>query len=153
MIPRLTGLRLSSNLLTLALFLFGLSGTAGWTQSVQTSQPVSLHGAGSTFAAPFYRKLIEEYGVAHPNVSISYDAVGSGEGVKRFLADAVDFAGSDEILTQSESAKLREAALMLPITAGMIALAYNIPGVTTEIKLPRDVYVDIFAGIIQQWDD
>ena len=48
-IPQLTSLHLSGNLLTLALFLFGLSGTAGWTQSVQTSQPVSLHGAGSTF--------------------------------------------------------------------------------------------------------
>jgi phosphate transport system substrate-binding protein len=98
-------------------------------------------------------RVDDEYGVAHSNVSISYDAVGSGEGVKRFIADAVDFAGSDEILTQSESAKLREAALMLPMTAGMIALAYNIPGATTEIKLPRDVYVDIFAGAIQQWDD
>ena len=43
--------------------------------------------------------------------------------------------------------------MMVPITAGMIALAYNIPGVNSEIKLPRDVYVDIFAGAIQQWDD
>ena len=39
---------------------------------------------------------------------------------------------------------------MVPITAGMIALAYNIPGVTSEIKLPRDVYVEIFAGAIRQ---
>ena len=42
---------------------------------------------------------------------------------------------------------------MLPVTAGMIALAYNIPGVNTEIRLPRDVYVDIFAGVIKRWDD
>jgi phosphate transport system substrate-binding protein len=79
-----------------------------WAQSPQTSGPVSLHGAGSTFAAPLYTKWSEEYGVAHRNISISYDAVGSGEGVK---------------------------------------------GVASEIKLPRDVYVDIFVGVIQQWDD
>jgi len=42
---------------------------------------------------------------------------------------------------------------MLPVTAGMIALAYNIPGVNSEIRLPRDVYVDIFAGVIKRWDD
>ena len=42
---------------------------------------------------------------------------------------------------------------MVPVTAGMIVLAYNIPGVNSEIKLPRDVYVDIFAGKIRQWDD
>src|SRR5438445_485093 len=93
------------------------------------------------------------YGVAHRNVSISYDVVGSGEGVKRFVANTVDFAGSDEILEESEAPKLYETALMVPITAGMIALAYNIPGVTSEIRLPRDVYVDIFAGAIRQWDD
>ena len=134
--------------LALALTLFGVPSTANWAQTPQTSEPVSLHGAGSTFAAPLYKKWIEEYGVAHRNVSISYDVVGSGEGVKRFIANAVDFAGSDEILTESEASQLREAALMVPITAGMIALVYNIPGVDSEIKLPRDVYVDIFAGAI-----
>jgi phosphate transport system substrate-binding protein len=38
-------------------------------------------------------------------------------------------------------------------SAGMIALAYNIPGVNSEIRLPRDVYVDIFAGVIKRWND
>jgi phosphate transport system substrate-binding protein len=41
----------------------------------------------------------------------------------------------------------------VPVTAGMIVLAYNIPGVESEIRLPRDVYVDIFAGKIRKWDD
>jgi phosphate transport system substrate-binding protein len=145
--------RLTGNLLALALTLFGVSNAASWAQSPEASKPVSLHGAGSTFAAPLYKKWIEEYGVVHRNVSISYDAVGSGEGVKRFIADAVVFAGSDEILTESESSKLHGAALMVPITAGIIALVYNIPGVDSEIKLPRDVYIDIFAGAIQRWDD
>jgi phosphate transport system substrate-binding protein len=153
MSARSAGWRLAGYLLVVFLPFFGVSSAVSWAQAPQTSGPVALHGAGSTFAAPLYTKWIEEYGVAHRNVSISYDAVGSGEGVKRFIADAVDFAGSDEILTESEASKLREAVLMVPITAGMIALAYNIPGVTSEIKLPRDVYVDIFAGVIQRWDD
>jgi phosphate transport system substrate-binding protein len=136
-------------MLAIGLTMFAISSTASWAQN----GPVSVRGAGSTFAAPLYKKWIDEYAVAHRNVSTSYDVVGSGEGVRRFIADAVDFAGSDEILTQSESSQLREAALMVPITAGMIALSYNIPGVTAEIKLPRDVYVDIFAGTIRRWDD
>lgn len=115
-------------------------------------ESVSLRGAGSTFAAPLYKKWIEEYGASHRNVAISYDVVGSGEGVKRFLADAVDFAGSDEVLSDSEIAKV-PGAIMLPVTAGMIALAYNIQGVNSELKLPRDVYVDIFAGKIRRWND
>ena len=73
------------------------------------------------------------YAPSQPLISISYDVVGSGEGVRRFLADAVDFAGSDEILNDSESAKAG-GAIMIPITAGMVVIAYNIPGVTGEIK-------------------
>ena len=120
--------------------------------SLAQDQAVSLRGAGSTFAAPLYKKWIEEYAVAHRGVTILYDAVGSGEGVKRFLDRAVDFAGSDEVLSNSDLAKV-PGAQMLPITAGMIAIAYNIPGVNSEIKLPRDVYVDIFVRKIRKWDD
>ena len=123
-----------------------------WAQAARTTHLVSLHGVGSTFAAPLYKKWIDEYGVSHPNVAISYDALGSGEGVKRFLAGTVDFAGSDEILSENEAAKV-PGATMLPVTAGMIVLAYSIPGVNSEIKLPRDVYVDIFARKIRKWDD
>jgi phosphate transport system substrate-binding protein len=127
----------------------GSTITAGLSQ---TAQSVSLQGAGSTFAAPLYKRWIEEYGASRPNVSIAYDVVGSGEGVRRFLSDAVDFAGSDEILTDAEAAKAG-GAIMIPVTAGMIVIAYNIPGVAGEIKLPRDVCLDIFAGSIRQWDD
>jgi phosphate transport system substrate-binding protein len=117
-----------------------------------SSDPVSLRGAGSTFAAPLYKQWIMDYALLRPSVSISYDVVGSGEGVRRFLSDAVDFAGSDEILNDAEAAQTG-GAVMIPVTAGMIAVAYNLPDVAGEIKLPRDVYLDIFAGSIRQWDD
>jgi phosphate transport system substrate-binding protein len=55
-------------------------------------------------------------------------------------------------LSNDEIAKSHDA-IMLPVTAGMIVLAYNIPGVNSEIKLPRDVYVDIFTRKIRKWDD
>jgi phosphate transport system substrate-binding protein len=130
----------------------GCATTVAWAQTVVVPGSVVLRGAGSTFAAPLYRKWIEEYAALHPNVSIAYDAVGSGEGVRRFLADAVDFAGSDEILDDRETAEAG-GAIMVPMTAGMVVIAYKISGVPTGLKLPRDVYIDIFAGVIRQWDD
>jgi phosphate transport system substrate-binding protein len=133
------------------LVLAGMS-IALWAPRAQSDESVLLRGAGSTFSAPLYKKWIDEYNVSHRNISIAYDAVGSGEGIKRFLAQAVDFAGSDEILSNDEIARL-PGAVMLPVTAGMIVLAYNIPGVNSEIRLPRDVYVDIFARKIRKWDD
>lgn len=136
---------------TLILLLIAPIAPAGFAQDA-TSDPVSLRGAGSTFAAPLYKQWINDYVPLRPSVSISYDVVGSGEGVRRFLSDAVDFAGSDEILNDAEAAQAG-GAVMIPVTAGMIVIAYNLPGLTSEIRLPRDVYLDIFAGRIRQWDD
>ena len=131
----------------------GLPVAASWAQSARTAAPVSLSGAGATFPAPLYKKWIAVYQASHRNVSIAYDAVGSGEGIKRFLAEAVDFAGSDEVLSDSDASKVEGGAAIVPVTAGTIVLAYNIPGVIGEIRLSRDVYTDIFAGTIQRWND
>ena len=56
---------------------------------------VTAHGAGSTFSAPLYKKWIEAYQRDHAQVSLIYDAVGSGEGVTRFTAGSIDFGATD----------------------------------------------------------
>ncbi len=35
----------------------------------------------------------------------------------------------------------------------MIAITYNLPGLSGPLNLPRDVYADIFLGKIYRWDD
>lgn len=133
-----------------------LATAVGWAQGTATKPSagvVSLAGAGATFPAPLYKKWIAVYDAANPDVSISYEAVGSGEGIKRFIAETVDFAGSDEALSESAAAKVESGAATVPVTAGMVVVAYNIPGVTSQIRLPRDVYADIFAGTIRRWND
>lgn len=138
-----------------AVVALSLGATAmGWAQGTpSTTGAVSLAGAGATFPAPLYKKWIAVYSAAHPTVSISYQAVGSGEGIKRFIAESVDFAGSDEYLSPSNAAKVESGVATIPATAGMVVLAYNIPGVTGQIKLPRAVFADIFAGQIKRWND
>ena len=129
-----------------------LSGASS-AQTASPTGPIALRGAGATFPAPLYKKWIAAYKSPHANISISYDAVGSGEGIKRFLAESIDFAGSDDGLSESEASKVGRGVTVVPATAGMIVLAYNIPGVDSEIRLPRDVYAAIFAGAIRRWDD
>jgi phosphate transport system substrate-binding protein len=41
----------------------------------------------------------------------------------------------------------------VPVTAGMVVLAYNVPGLGGELKLSRDIYVDIFLHKIVKWND
>jgi phosphate transport system substrate-binding protein len=43
---------------------------------------IQLRGAGSTFAAPLQKKWMEAYQKRRPDVVISYEAIGSGEGTK-----------------------------------------------------------------------
>ena len=40
----------------------------------------------------------------------------------------------------------------MPVTAGMIVLAYNPEGMPSS-SVSRDIYADIFLGKIRQWDD
>jgi phosphate transport system substrate-binding protein len=114
---------------------------------------VRLQGAGATLPAPLYDKWIAVFQQDHPAVSISYDAVGSGEGIKRFIAGTVDFGASDSAMQDSEIAQVPRGVGLVPATAGMVVLAYNLPELKGELKLKREVYLDIFAGKIREWDD
>lgn len=112
-----------------------------------------LEGAGATFPAVLYKKWIGAYTAQHAETLIEYKDVGSGEGVRRFLAKTVDFGASDGALTDEQIASVDRGARLIPVTAGMVVLAYNLPGLGGELKLSRDVYVDIFLRRITQWND
>jgi phosphate transport system substrate-binding protein len=84
---------------------------------------------------------------------LSYDSVGSGAGVEQFLAGSVDIGTSDAPLRTEEAEQVDGALAQLPITGGMIAIAYNLPGFPGPLNLPRDVYTEIFLGNTFRWDD
>ncbi len=112
-----------------------------------------LRGAGSTFAAPLYQAWIDAWTAKHKESALSYDAIGSGAGINRFLTGSVDFAGSDAPIKDEQIARIGRGVVSVPATAGMIVLAYSLPGGIDDLKLPRDVYAAIFAGDIARWDD
>jgi phosphate transport system substrate-binding protein len=114
---------------------------------------IQLRGAGSTFAAPLQKKWLEAYQKRHPEVVVSYEAIGSGEGTKQFLAGAVDFGASDAALSDEQMTAVTSGAQLVPVMAGSIVLAYNLDGLGGPLKLSRAVYVDIFFGKITSWDD
>ena len=47
---------------------------------------------------------MEAYQKRRPEVVISYEAIGSGEGTKQFLAGTVDFGASDAALSDEQMA-------------------------------------------------
>ncbi|MBK1724109.1 phosphate ABC transporter substrate-binding protein PstS [Thiocystis violacea] len=115
---------------------------------------LTIHGAGATFPQPLYQRWIQEYEKTHPETRFTYAGLGSGAGVQGFLAGSIDFGASDAAMNDAELARVdpERGVVMLPMTAGMVVLAYNIPDVPTGLRLPRDVYLDLFAGRIRDWD-
>ncbi|PZV15729.1 MAG: phosphate ABC transporter substrate-binding protein PstS [Pseudanabaena sp.] len=113
----------------------------------------SVTGAGASFPNPIYQRWFQEINKEYPNLQINYQSVGSGSGVQQFTQGTVDFGASDVAMTDEEIAKVDRGVLLLPMTAGSIVLAYNLPEVKGELKLPRKVYTGILLGKITNWND
>lgn len=130
-----------------------LAHDAGLAAAQTADGKVLLRGAGATFPAPLYKSWIGTFQKSRAGVIIDYDVVGSGEGISRFVTGSVDFGASDAAMKDADIAKVERGVLMIPATAGMVVLPYNLPGVGPGLKLPRDVYPDIFLGKITKWND
>lgn len=112
-----------------------------------------LTGSGASFPFPLYSVWFKNFSKEHKQANIDYQAKGSGAGILDLINGTVDFAASDAAMTPEEIAQVKNGVVLLPMTAGEIVLAYNLPGNPAELKLPRDVYPDIFLGKITQWND
>jgi len=112
-----------------------------------------LNGAGATFPAPIYKEWVKDYTASHPDVQIDYQAKGSGAGIAGITDKTVDFAGSDAPMSKTELEKAGGTIVEIPSVAGGVAIAYNLPGFSGELKLSGPVVADIFLGNITSWSD
>ena len=113
----------------------------------------TLNGAGATFPNPMYSKWFSEYGKSHPGVQINYQPIGSGGGIRQVTAGTVDFGASDMPMTDKQLQDAKSKILNIPTVLGAVVPAYNIPGVSGEVKFSPDVLADIFLGKISKWND
>ncbi|GGR92993.1 phosphate ABC transporter substrate-binding protein PstS [Deinococcus sedimenti] len=112
----------------------------------------SLTGAGASFPYPLYSKMFAEY-KGDTGVSVNYQSVGSGAGQKQITERTVDFAGSDNPMSD-EAMKAAPADLLhIPTAIGAVVPAYNLPGVTAPLKFTGKVLADIYLGKIRTWND
>ncbi len=121
--------------------------------ATSASAEVRLNGSGASFPFPIYSKWFKDFSKANKGARVDYQAKGSGAGIQDFTNQVVDFAASDAAMKDDEIAQVGRGVRLVPVTAGMVVIAYNIEGLEGDLKLPRDVYVDIFWGKIWRWDD
>lgn len=126
--------------LSLACLAMPLSASAG-----------EITGAGATFPYPVYSKWAEAY-KAQRDISLNYQSIGSGGGIKQIEAKTVDFGASDMPLKPD---KLKEDGLVQwPMIMGGVVPVVNIQGIKAgEVKLTGAVLADIYLGTIKKWND
>jgi phosphate transport system substrate-binding protein len=121
--------------------------------SVPVVAQTTLNGAGATFPYPIYSKWFSKYHDLHSDIQFNYQSIGSGGGIRQVLAGTVDFGASDGPMTDEQLSQAKIKILHVPTVLGAVVPAYNISGVTGEIKFTPDVLAGIFLGKITNWND
>lgn len=110
-----------------------------------------ITGAGATFPYPVYAKWAEAY-KAKTEVSLNYQSIGSGGGIKQINAKTVDFGASDMPLKADELEA--DGLVQWPMIMGGIVPVINVEGIKAgELKMSGPVMADIFLGKITKWND
>jgi phosphate transport system substrate-binding protein len=130
------------------------NGTATATPSPADVGTGALTGAGATFPEPFYSAAFYAYSQMYPQVTVNYQSVGSGAGIKQFIAGTVDFGASDVPMAAADitSAGGPDTLTQIPATLGVISVAYNLSGVA-KLQIDGATLAKIFLGQIKKWND
>jgi len=116
--------------------------------------PITLNGTGASFPLFLYERIFSEYRqTVNPNLLINYQPTGSAAGIQQVISETVDFGASDIAMTDTEMAQVEPGVVLVPMVAGTVAIAYNLPGIDSGVKLTRSALADIFLGQLTRWND
>ena len=113
----------------------------------------TLTGAGATFPYPMYSKWFSEYHKIHPEVQVNYQSIGSGGGIRQVTVGTVDFGASDMPMTDKQLQDAKMKILHIPTVLGADVPAFNVPGLSGEVKFTPEALAGIFLGKISKWND
>jgi len=113
-----------------------------------------LHGAGATFPYPVYAKWFTNYRRENLNVEIDYEPIGSEAGVRKLIANSVDFGASDSPKAIHELAPGDEKKyVFFPSVVGAVVPVVNLPGLPGDISFTPEALAGIYLGNIKKWND
>jgi phosphate transport system substrate-binding protein len=130
----------------------GGSGSGADSSATGNSDANTLIGAGSSFDNPLFSKMFSQYNQTN-GLRINYQSVGSGAGISQLTNKTVDFGASDAVMNGKQDSAMTGPALHIPVTAGAVAISYNLPEIKDTLMLTPGLLADIFLGKITKWND
>jgi phosphate transport system substrate-binding protein len=135
------------------------SGGGSSESTSELSGTLNATGASSQDAAE--QAWIASFQDANPDVTINYQATGSGVGRDNFLEGASDFIGSDRAYNSEEISAggwadngvcTTDDLVEVPVYISPVAVIFNLPGVDS-LNLTGDLIGQIFNQQITTWND
>jgi phosphate transport system substrate-binding protein len=110
-----------------------------------------LKASGASFPDAYYQEVVSSFKEKAPNVTVTYNAVGSGTGKKEFGQGLTDFAGSDSLVKPGDG-PAEGSFLYVPTVAAPVTVSYNLSGVD-KLQLSPDTLAKVFQTDIKRWND
>jgi phosphate transport system substrate-binding protein len=128
------------------------------SQQGSSESRMDILGAGATFPAPLITAMADEYrDLTNNRVTVNYQSIGSGGGVRQFIEQTVMFGMSEAYLSDQVMNDVVEKtggrAFNIPITLADVVPTYNLPGIDKGLVFSGEVLVDIYLGKITRWND
>jgi phosphate transport system substrate-binding protein len=123
---------------------------AAMALAVPAFASASLSGAGSTLVAPLLANWVQGF-ESGGGTQVTYNPVGSGEGIKQIVSRTVDFGASDAPMTSEQAAECG-GCVTIPWALSATGVGFNVPGVT-KLNLSGSVLAEIYLGKIKKWND
>ncbi|HUK85881.1 MAG TPA: phosphate ABC transporter substrate-binding protein PstS [Candidatus Acidoferrum sp.] len=120
----------------------------------------TINGGGGTLVAPLMSVWQGAYGSAEPQITVNYNAEGSGAGITDFKNQVVNFGESDAPMTAAQYTALPSGttAITVPISASAVVPGYNLKLVNGSVcqnglNFTGSVLANIFLGTVTTWND
>lgn len=149
-------------LLLLPLFVSACGGSgedsADGSMTSDNEARVAILGAGATFPAPLITTMADEYReLTDRRVTVNYQSIGSGGGIRQFIEQTVMFGVSEAFLSDDVIADIESStggrAFNMPITLADVVPTYNLPALGEGVVFDGELLVDIFLGNVTMWND
>jgi phosphate transport system substrate-binding protein len=131
------------------------AGNAAFLAADLKAPAGTLNSSGSTFVQPFFTSAFYAYTGKNAGLQVNYQGVGSGAGITAFQTGTVAFAASDVPMSATDLAKVPASSgpvIQIPDILGGVTISYNLPGVTSRLKLDGPTLAGIFDGSITMWN-
>lgn len=129
-----------------------------WLAARTALARITLQGAGASFPAPLITSMADEYrDITGGRVTINYQSIGSGGGIRQFNEQTIMFGMTEAFLSDEVMANIEKAtagkAFNMPITLADVVVTYNLPAIKEGLIFDGALLADIFLGKIKTWDD